>query len=171
MGRPRVVHDRSNRRIGLTRFIVPHDSFRWFTQSIAISTLATGVGLALAMWIYSQQLYAAIGLPPMAENADALATYQRLSMISTGVVVVAGTLYITMVSAFLFHRVAGPVYRIEQHMLDVIDGHPISPLRFRDGDQLVGLSDTYNQLLYAVDVLEPKPLEDAEDAAPAAAQS
>lgn len=161
MGRPRVVHDRSNRRTGFTRFIVPHDSFRWFTRSIAISTLATGVGLALAMWIYSQQLYAAIGLPPMAENAEALATYQRLSMISTAVVVMAGTLYVTMVSAFLFHRVAGPVYRIEQHMLDLIDGHPVEALRFRDGDQLVGLAETYNQLLYSLEALEPKPLEDA----------
>jgi len=162
MGSTRVLHDRSNRRTGLTRFVVPHDSFKWFTRSIAISTLATGLGLAFAMWIYSQHLYAAIGLPPMAEDPAALARYTRLSMISTAIVVVVGTLYITMVSAYLFHRVAGPVYRIEQHMKDVIDGHPVTPLRFRDGDQLVSLADTYNQLLHAVEVLEPKPLEKAD---------
>lgn len=165
MGKNPVVHDRSHRRTGLTRFIVPHASFRWFTQSIALSTLATGAGLAFAMWIYSQQLYSAIGLPPMAQNADALATYTRLSFISTAVVVVVGTLYITMVSAFLFHRVVGPVYRIEQHMHEVIDGHSISPLQLREGDQLTELAETYNQLLYTVDALEPKPLEEAEAAA------
>jgi hypothetical protein len=161
MGSPRVVHERSNRRTGVTRFIVPHDSFRWFTRSIAVSTLATGLGLAVAMWIYSQSLYSAIGLPPMAEDPAALAAYTRLSMISTAVVVIVGTLYVTMVSAYLFHRVAGPVYRIEQHMREVIDGHPVQPLRFRDGDQLGSLAETYNQLLHAVDALEPKPLEKA----------
>ena len=169
MGRPRVVHDRSNRRTGLTRFIVPHDAFRWFTRSIALSTLATGIGLAIGMWFYSQQLYSALGLPPMAQNAQALATYMRLSMVSTAIVVVAGTLYITLVSAYLFHRVAGPVYRIEQHMLEVIDGHPVEALRFRDGDQLTGLADTYNRLLLHLEALEPKPLEKA--APPASAEA
>jgi hypothetical protein len=162
MGSSPAVHHRSDRRTGFSRFVVPHDSFRWFTRSIAVSTLATGLGLAVAMWIYSQHLYSAIGLPPMAEDPDALAAYTRLSMISTAVVVVVGTLYITMVSAYLFHRVAGPVYRIEQHMKGVIDGHPVHPLRFRDGDQLGSLAETYNQLLHAVDVLEPKPEEERE---------
>jgi hypothetical protein len=160
MGTPRVVHSRSNRRTGLTRFVVPHDSFKWYTRSIALSTLATGAGLAVAMWIYSQHLYTAIGLPPMVDDPAALATYTRLSLISTAVVVVVGTLYITMVSAYLFHRVAGPVYRIEQHMLDVIGGQPVTPLRFRDGDQLVELAATYNQLLQSFDLFEPKPLEE-----------
>lgn len=159
MGTSRVVHTRSNRRTGLTRFIVPHDSFKWYTRSIAISTLVTGAGLAVGMWIYSQHLYTAIGLPPMAEDPAALAEYTRLSLISTGIVVVVGTLYITMVSAYLFHRVAGPVYRIEQHMLEVIEGRSVEPLRFRDGDQLVELADTYNQLLQSFDAFEPKPLE------------
>jgi hypothetical protein len=162
MGTPRVVHARSNRRTGLTRFVVPHDSFRWYTRSIGVSTLVTGAVLAVAMWIYSQHLYTAIGLPPMVDDPAALATYTRLSLISTAVVVVVGTLYITMVSAYLFHRVAGPVYRIEQHMLDVIGGHPVTPLRFRDGDQLVELAQTYNQLLQSLELFEPKPLEDVE---------
>jgi len=162
MGTTVEEHDPRNRRTGLTRFIVPHAAFRWFTRSIAVSTLATGMGLAVAMWIYSQHLYTAIGLPPMAEDPDVLARYTRLSLIGTAVVVLGGTLYGTMVSAYLFHRVAGPVYRIEQHMIDVIDGKPVAPLRFREGDQLIGLAETYNQLLYAVDAVEPKPLEETE---------
>jgi len=157
MGNQRVVSDPSNRRIGLTRFIVPTETFKWYTRSIALSTLFTGVLLAIAMWIYSNQLYQALGLPPMAQDPMVLAQYHRFTMITTAVVVVVGTLYITTVSAFLFHRVAGPVYRFEMHMKDVLDGYAVDPLKFREHDQLPELADIYNQLLYKLEVIEPKP--------------
>jgi hypothetical protein len=157
MGKQRVVSDPNNRRIGLTRFIVPHASFTWYTRSIAISTLITGILIAAAMWIYSHELYQALGLPPMAQDPAALAQYNRFTIITTAVVVIVGTLYITTVSAYLFHRVAGPVYRFERHMQDVLDGYAVDPLRFRDSDQLPELAETYNQLLYKLEVLEPKP--------------
>jgi hypothetical protein len=157
MGNQRVFSDPSNRRYGLTRFIVPHESFKWYTRSIALTTLFTGLGLAIAMWIYSNQLYQAMGMPPMAQDPAVLAQYNRFTMITTAIVVVVGTLYITTVSAFLFHRVAGPVYRIERHMKDVLDGYAVDPLRFRDNDQLPELADTYNQLLYKMEIIEPKP--------------
>jgi sensor histidine kinase YesM len=157
MGKQRVVSDPSNRRLALTRFVVPHETFRWYTRTIAISTLTTGLLLALSMWIYSNRLYNAMGLPPMAQDPEVLAQYNHFTMLTTALVVVLGTLYITAVSAFLFHRVAGPVYRIELHMKDVLDGYAVEPLRFRDHDQLSELAETYNQLLYKLEVIEPKP--------------
>jgi hypothetical protein len=157
MGKQRVVSDPANRRIGLTRFIVPHESFAWYTRSIALTTLCTGILLAIAMWIYSNQLYQAMGMPPMAQDPAVLAQYNRFTMVTTTLVVIVGTLYITTVSAYLFHRVAGPVYRIELHMKDVLDGYAVDPLRFREKDQLPELAETYNQLLYKLEVIEPKP--------------
>jgi len=157
MGNQRVISDPNARRLGLTRFIVPHASFAWYTRSIALSTLVTGILIAIAMWVYSNQLYQALGLPPMVQDPAALAQYNQFTMVTTAVVVVLGTIYMTTISAYLFHRVAGPVYRIERHMKDVLDGYPIAPLQFRENDQLPELAETYNQLLYKLEVLEPKP--------------
>ena len=42
-------------------------------------------------------------------------------------------------------------------MKDVLDGYPVAPLQFRENDQLPELAETYNQLLYKLEVLEPKP--------------
>ena len=111
MGNQRAVHNPASRRYGLTRFIVPHDTFKWYTRSIALSTLATGAISRPA--IYSQKLYEAMGLPPMAQDPSMLADYNRFTMITIAVVVVVGTLYITTISAP--HRVVG-VYRFEHRM-------------------------------------------------------
>jgi hypothetical protein len=62
---------------------------------------------------------------------------------------------------FIYHKVAGPVYRLKLHMLAVIDGQDVPEMKLRRTDQLSDICDTYNQMLYTLEVLEPKPLEGA----------
>jgi methyl-accepting chemotaxis protein len=161
MGKSENDQKSTVRRLGMTRFIVPHDSFDWYTRGIAITTLATGSLLAGATWIYHQQLFNAMGLRDVAEHPEVLDQYARLSLMSTGVVVLVASLYITMMAGFLFHRVAGPIYRLRQHMLTVARGEPVEALSLRAKDQLGDLCDAYNQLLQSQDLIEPKPLEEA----------
>lgn len=160
MGNENQRPEPSLRRIRISRFVVPHDSFDWYTRGIAITTLATGSLLALCTWLYHQQLFSAMGLREVAEYPEVLDQYARLSLIGTGVVVLVATLYITMMAGFLFHRVAGPIYRLRLHMLAAANGEPVGELRLRSKDQLGDLCEAYNQLLHSVDLVEAKPLEE-----------
>jgi len=156
--------DRRVQRYGLSRFFVPHESFDWFTRGMGIAAFLTALLLAGAMWVYQVRLFDALGLFDLVERPDLIDRYVRLSLISNGVMVISAALYITMMAAFFFHRIAGPIYRIQIHMQSVIDGEPVEELRLRKTDQLGELCEKYNQLLYTLDVIEPKPLNETNPA-------
>jgi hypothetical protein len=154
---------RSDRRIGLSSFVVPHQSFDWYVRGIAVSALATGALFGVLTWIYHRQLLDSLGLSSQGNWPELMAQYDRLSLIAAGVVTVASAVFITLISMFLFHRIVGPIYRLKLHMLHVLEGGPgIEPLRFRDTDQLADVCELYNQLLHSLDLVDPKP--DAEGA-------
>jgi methyl-accepting chemotaxis protein len=147
-----------NQRIGMTRFIVPHESFEWYLRGIGVTALATGAILGISSWLYHQRLFQAMGLSELADPAI-VEQFTRLSMISTVIIMLTSALYITLMAGFLFHRVAGPVFRMKRHMQSVIDGEQTGELKLRATDQLGDLCVTYNQLLYTLEAIEPKPLE------------
>ncbi len=143
-----------NGRVGLSRFMVPHSSFDWYVRGIGLSALAFGLLTGLASWGYHMQLFDALGLAGQAGWPELVAQYGRLSMLASGVVAVTMSIFITLVSMFLFHRIVGPVYRLKQHMIAVANGEDVRPLRFREGDQLADVGDVYNQMLAALDVID-----------------
>jgi len=147
-----------NQRTGMTRFVVPHESFEWYLRGIGITALATGAILGISSWFYHQRLFQAMGLSEVADPAI-VEQFARLSMLSTVIIMLTSALYITLMAGFLFHRVAGPVYRMKRHMQGVIDGEQTGELQLRETDQLGDVCVTYNQLLYTLEAIEPKPLE------------
>lgn len=150
--------DRSeNKRYSLTRWIVPHESFEWYMRGIGATALLTGAVLGLGSWLYHQKLFEAVGLSELADPAI-IEQFTRLSLISTGIVAIMSGLYITLAAGFLLHRITGPVYSLKQHMRSVIDGEANGELKLRTTDQLSDLCMTYNQLLYTLEAIEPKPL-------------
>lgn len=159
---PSTIPKPQNKRRGLTRFIVPHRSFDWFVRGMIVTVLGTGGFIATSSWIYHRRLVQTMELLEIQLQPELLDHYTLLSVLGTGVVVLAAALYITLTAVFLFHRVAGPIYRFEVHMKQIIDGTPVDELRLRKGDQLQELCSTYNQLLHSLDLLEPKPFQDAE---------
>ena len=44
----------------------------------------------------------------------------------------------------LSHRIAGPLYRLNRHMLRVAKGDEMGEVSFRKGDFFIELSDSYN---------------------------
>ncbi|MEW6071987.1 MAG: hypothetical protein AB1726_05230 [Planctomycetota bacterium] len=54
---------------------------------------------------------------------------------------------ITAVGIFITHRIAGPVYRFEQHLGQVARGEDPGPCRLRRGDELQDLCEVLNQAL------------------------
>lgn len=49
------------------------------------------------------------------------------------------------VGVLVTHRIAGPVYRFEQHLRAVARGEDVGPCRIRSGDELVELCELINQ--------------------------
>ncbi len=162
----------SNRRLGFTRFLVPHPSFDWYVRAMSIAVAVLGVLFWVCSTIYHRELLAALGIERFVtpdEMARVLRHYTLLSALISGVVVVSTALAVTILSMFLFHRVVGPIYRLENHMRAVVEGRTSDPISFRTDDQLHELGAIYNQLLEHLGVLDEKPetpaVESADDPA------
>jgi len=48
---------------------------------------------------------------------------------------------------FVSNRIAGPIYRLKRHMIDLIDGKKCSELTFRKKDYFTEIIPVYNELL------------------------
>jgi hypothetical protein len=145
------------RSFKLTRYIVPHSSFDWYTRVMGLSTLAILMVVGAGGWVYLQQLFEATGLQAYQEAPGVVEQYKRMTLIGTCMIVLTATLYVTLVAGFLFHRVAGPVFSLKRHMVEIMDGKPVQEIVFRDTDQLGDLAETYNQLLHHLELVDPKP--------------
>lgn len=150
-------------RIGLTRFFVPHPSFNWYIRTVGLGALATGAFFAVSGWFYHQALFDALGLSEILtqlEMSDAVGRYYRTSLVIGVVVTFASTIFVVVISSYVFHRIVGPVYRLQQHMNAIIDGAQPTELHFRASDQLQDVRETFNALMAKLEVLEHKPLEE-----------
>ena len=152
----------TNRRSGLSRFIVPHDSFGWATKRIWLMAVGTSIFLGGVTWFHQYHLFNALSISELSMQGEIVERYMRFTVFNSIVVAVAYTVYITLAAAYLFHRISGPTYRLKSHMEAVIAGTATSECSLREGDQLQDVCEAYNQLLYTFDVLEPKSLPEAE---------
>ena len=55
-----------------------------------------------------------------------------------------------VVSVLFSSRLAGPLFRLRKHMVDVRNGREIKEIHFRKGDYYSDLSETYNSLLSSI---------------------
>ena len=53
---------------------------------------------------------------------------------------------IALIGLYLSHKIAGPIYRMEEHLADMVSGNFSSHLVLRQGDELVGMADKINNL-------------------------
>ena len=135
---PETARMVSNRRFGTTRYLVPHESSLWFAKMIAIGAVTTGGLLGLISWFHHRDVLEMVLDSGFIQHPDLIERYARLSLTNGLMVVAATTVFITVIACFLLHRIAGPVFRLHQHMLSVINDENVHELRFRDGDRLSG---------------------------------
>ena len=57
-----------------------------------------------------------------------------------------------LVSIFMTHKIAGPMYKLKNHLADIRLGEAISPLAFRKGDHFHDVADEVSLFLEAVSV-------------------
>jgi hypothetical protein len=149
-----------NERWGVSRWFVPHPSFRWYLRGVGLGALFASSFFGLASWYYNQALIDALAGHDAFTDPGvlaALSSYATLSMFVTAIGVVGATTFVVIFSIYFLHKIAGPVYRIKGHMQRLIDGAEVSELVLRKDDQLQDLCQTYNQLLHHLELFEPKP--------------
>jgi len=155
-----------NRRLGLTRFFVPDASFHWYIRIVGLGALGIGAFFGSLSWWYHHRLLQSLGIFDNTSIQQAVGDFALYSVIITAIASVGTVLFITLLSLFLLHRIAGPIYRLKQHMLGIMMGRPVSELRFRRDDQLSDLSATFNEFLRHIGQLEDRPeAADVRDAA------
>ena len=75
---------------------------------------------------------------------DHMSMVYLISTIVMIIIMFVGGLYIS-------HRIAGPIYRLKQHMKNLsetgLEGEEKSKVKFREGDFLVDLQDSFNSFI------------------------
>jgi len=77
----------------------------------------------------------------------------RMWMLASGLVYV---IVIPLLSIFISHKIAGPLFRFERTLEQAIENKgPIPPIRLRDGDELQEMAELINKLLERVQTPPP----------------
>jgi hypothetical protein len=148
----------SDRRLGWTRFFVPDPAFSWYVRGVGLAAAATSLVFAGLLWWYHGKLLDLLGLYDMLDQPgvqELMHQYSRLSLVVTAIAVFGAALFVIVMSLYFLHRIAGPVYRIKVHMMDLMAGEPARELRFRQDDQLKDLADIFNDFMRHHGLLEP----------------
>ena len=148
-----------NRRIGWTRFLVPDPAFSWYLRGVGLCAVATALLFAGLLWWYHGKLLDLLGLYDMLDKPgieELLLQYSQLSLLITTIAVCTAALFVIMMSLYFLHRIAGPIYRMKVHMMDLMAGTPPRELAFRDEDQLQDLADIFNDLMRHFGLLEQR---------------
>ena len=60
--------------------------------------------------------------------------------------VVFSSIVFAIVGIFLSHKIAGPLFRLKKHMVELSQGVYSGKIKFRKNDQLHDIADTYNEM-------------------------
>lgn len=60
------------------------------------------------------------------------------------------TLLVFIIFIFLTHKIAGPLFKLKNHLIGIREGNPISPLVFRHGDYFQDVSEEISLFLETV---------------------
>ena len=148
-----------DRRIGWTRFFVPDPSFGWYVRGVGLGAAATALVFAGLLWWYHGKLLDLLGLYDMLDQPgvqELLLQYSKLSLLVTAIAVFGAAFFVIMMSMFFLHRIAGPIYRMKVHMMDLMAGKPPRELSFREDDQLKDLADIFNDFMRHFGLLEQR---------------
>lgn len=81
-----------------------------------------------------------------------VASQQFIALAETGgpalVILIFGA---ALLSLYLTHRLAGPLYRLEQSARELVQGNLSLRIKFRSGDELHGLAGTANEAIHTIE--------------------
>ena len=86
-------------------------------------------------------------MPNVSENVLAAQKDLVLYLVLIQLVI---TLLVFIVFIFFTHKIAGPLYKLKNHLASIREGHPITPLNFRDGDYFQDVADEVTLFLETI---------------------
>ena len=88
-----------------------------------------------------------LGLPPGHPYSDFLAQREAQFDLLCLVIGIVQFALFNVAAIFLSHRIAGPLYRLERHLLDVATGKEPRDVNFRKGDYYQPLAEACNKVM------------------------
>jgi hypothetical protein len=73
------------------------------------------------------------------------------------------TLLVFFIFIFFTHKIAGPLYKLKNHLAEITEGKPITPLQFRKGDYFHDVAQEVSLFLEAVSSKQERDFKDLED--------
>lgn len=134
---------KNKRRVFL---INPPFQLAFMAWMVGISFAVIGVFYG-ANWYFFEKFWdqgVALGLPTDHVFFEFLRDQRREMFwifLATSSVVFAAVCSIGLI---LSHRVAGPLYRLRKHVMDVADGNTVDDVKFRTGDHFQEVAAAYN---------------------------
>jgi hypothetical protein len=127
-----VDQDRSQIPRRKQRLIVNRDlQFSVILYSITFAGITSGVTYALAIYIFQRQIDNDFNFPLL------------LAFLAVVFLVCGGTVF----GIYLTHRIAGPIYKLQEHMTAHLRGEKQPPIVFRKSDFFSELAEPYNSLV------------------------
>jgi methyl-accepting chemotaxis protein len=143
----RVTVPPSNRR--KIYLINPRFQWRFIGFMAVISLLAISILFVSNVVFFRNMMQdaLAVGLAPDNPYFDFLEEQKSaLSMVYFGVSAVAFLLMMGL-GVLYSHRIAGPLYRLNNHMKAIADGADAAPVNFRQRDQFQELAESFNAMI------------------------
>jgi methyl-accepting chemotaxis protein len=147
-------------------FIInPHFQYRLVALFFVVSLIISGAILTFTWKSYSsftsklQEKKTQIGLYTEVVNEyvekDAVVfwvpkQFKRDFLWKLLVFIVLLSLVVIFLGLFISHRIAGPLHRLNNFMLDIAAGNAVPELRFRDNDAFPHLAESFNKCLFAL---------------------
>jgi hypothetical protein len=145
-----------NRRVNLTRYLVPDASSSWFLRNALFTGLAGWVFFSLAANLFhAEQLETLAAYTPVVDEAlreELLGVAKRTTAVALG----GAALTFLLFCAYSLHKIVGPLYRLQRHMIDVMGGVESNELTFRSDDRYQELRTTYNAFLHHVGAIQDR---------------
>ena len=98
--------------------------------------------------IYDFFQLVSVSLPELPENI--LGAKNNLIMYLVFIQLVI-TLLTFIVFIFITHKIAGPLYKLKNHLAQIREGHPITPLTFRNGDHFHDVAEEVSLFLETIE--------------------
>lgn len=139
-----------DQRRGLSRYVVPHSSYRWFVRSTVAGALLSAIILGLSLLAYSRYKMHTLAASGALEDdffRRMITSYTsdllQLTLLAFGLFVV----FMMLLAGYLFHKVAGPIYRLNMYLERALAEGDSGEVRFRDGDQLQDVAKLVNRVV------------------------
>lgn len=80
-------------------------------------------------------------------QADTFTDLRNGLLLFLGIIEFAFLALVFIVCIFMSHKVAGPMYKLQNHLINIKNGGEVKPVFFRDGDNFHEVADEVNEVL------------------------